>query len=106
MACGAEAAGQGDIGERTSAVADKLLRAEHAPLHDVLMRRHFHRLAEHAREVIFAERRFLGQVGQRQRLVKVLFNPRQKRAQNVRRQAAGNRWQAPLDVRIVLDKVG
>jgi cell division inhibitor SulA len=40
--------------------------------------------------MIFAERRLLRQIGQRQRL-QILLNPRQQIAQNVRRQAAGDR---------------
>jgi hypothetical protein len=36
----------------------------------------------------------------------MLLNPRQQIAQDVRRQAAGDRGQTPLNVRIVLNQMG
>ncbi len=55
MAGGVKSAGQRDVGERRGRVLHHRFGLLHAALHDVLMRRQAHRLAEHPRKVILTE---------------------------------------------------
>lgn len=72
---GGEAALQGDVAKRFTAVADAFVCVFEAALHDVLVRALSAGGIEEAGEVVFAEAGFAGEVGEGERFAEVGVYP-------------------------------